>query len=332
MALDRYGVLNPRAVERRREGATDTPHFQIHAVDSDGEHHRIAVNVQSQQSPSELLYVLDPDLRHPVTSELSALTPGWNALASQPGGASLDFIRANLFDPAQMRPLPPDVSGPDNDLADLLDHYLARGIADPAAALYAFGQRWGPEPQADKVFGFTPGGGVHDIHMNQGNTGQFQRDDGVWQDGAMLIHFPAEPRWVGIFLAFQSQAWHTDDVTGHALTAGPAPAQASAVQIVAALVNPVGPAPERESVLLLNASPDAVDPSGWRIADRLKRSCPVSPGPLAAGTTLEVVVSGDVQLGNQGGTITLLDAAGLKVSGVSYTTAQAKQEGWTIVF
>jgi uncharacterized protein YukJ len=334
MALDRYGVLAARAVERRREGATDTPHFQIHAVDADGEHHRIAVNVQSQQSPSELLYLLDSDLRHPVTSELSDLMPGWNAVASQPGGASLDFIRANLFDPAHMRPLPPDVAGPDNDLADLLDHYVERAIADPAATLYAFGQRWGPEPQADKVFGFSPGGGVHDIHMNQGNTGRFQRDDGVWQDGALLIHFPAEPRWVGIFLAFQSQAWHTDDVTGHAITAAPAapPDQASAVWIVAALVNPVGPAPERETVLLLNASPDPVDLTGWRIADRLKRVCPVPPGSLAAGASLEVVLSGDVQLGNQGGTITLLDGAGLKVSGVSYTTAQAKQEGWTIVF
>jgi hypothetical protein len=100
--------------------------------------------------------------------------------------------------------------------------------------------------------------------MNQGNIGQFQRDDGVWQDGALLIHFPAERRWVGIFLAFQSQAWHTDDVSGHAITPAPTtpPDQASAVQIVAALVNPVGPAPERVTVLLLNASPDAVDLTG----------------------------------------------------------------------
>ena len=158
MPLDRYGVLIARAVERRREGAADTPHFQIHAVDADGGHHRMAVNVQSQQSPSELLYLLDDDLRHPVTSALGGLPPVWNALPSQPGG-SLDFIRANLFDPAEMRPLPPDVPGPDNDLADLLDHFIARAIADPAAPLYAFGQRWGPEPQPDKVFGFSPATG-----------------------------------------------------------------------------------------------------------------------------------------------------------------------------
>ena len=42
------------------------------------------------------------------------------------------------------------------------------------------------------------------------------RDNGVWQDGALLLHFAARGQWVGIFLAFQSQAWQTDDQTGHA--------------------------------------------------------------------------------------------------------------------
>ena len=51
----------------------------------------------------------------------------------------------------------------------------------------------------------------------------------MWQDGGLIIHFPPlrEPdgterfpeQWVGIFLAFQSQAWHTDDVTGHGFDA-----------------------------------------------------------------------------------------------------------------
>ena len=331
MPLNSYGVLIATPVERRRESSRDTPHFQIHVVAGGDEHYRIAVNVLSQQAPSELLYLVDEDLRHPVTAELAGLAPGWHALPSQPGGASLDFIRANLFDPARMRTLPPDVSGPDNDLADLLDHYVTRAIADGRGTLHAFGERWGPEAEkADTTFGFRPGNGVHDIHMNQGNVPRFQADDGVWQDGALLIHFPAESRWVGIFLAFQSQAWHTDDVTGHAtVDAPPAP---EAVAIVAALVNPPGPAPERETVLLINASPGPVDLSGWRIADRLKHTCPVPAGPLAPGATLEVVLTGDVQLGNQGGTITLLDAGGLKVAGVSYTSAQARREGWTVVF
>ena len=48
---------------------------------------------------------------------------------------------------------------------------------------------------------------MHDIHMNQGNDPRFERDDGVWQDGGLLIHFPGLSRWIGIFLA-SSQAWH----------------------------------------------------------------------------------------------------------------------------
>jgi hypothetical protein len=39
-----------------------------------------------------------------------------------------------------------------------------------------------------------------------------------------------------------------------------------------------------------------------------------------------------VALGNHGGVISLLDAAGFKVDGVSYMGAQAADEGRTIVF
>jgi hypothetical protein len=45
-----------------------------------------------------------------------------------------------------------------------------------------------------------------------------------------------------------------------------------------------------------------------------------------------VRLAAPVALGNDGGIITLLDARGLKVDGVSYTGADAKREGWTIVF
>jgi Uncharacterized conserved protein (DUF2278)/Lamin Tail Domain len=184
------------------------------------------------------------------------------------------------------------------------------------------------------VFAFRPGNGVHDVHMNQGNSSAFARDDGVWQDGGLLMNFPAESRWVGIFLAFQSQTWHTDDTTGHAISGvAPAPApEPAAIHILAAMANPIGPAPERESVLLLNASPQPVDLTGWRIADRLKHTCLLPAGPLAAGATIEAPAADGVQFGNQGGAITVLDAQGLKVAGVSYTAAQAQREGWTIVF
>ena len=102
MALHAYGVLVGRATDSRREGGTDSPHHQIQ-IEAGGASYRIAVNVLSQQAPSELLYLVDDDLRHPVTAALEPLGSGWHELPSQPGGASLDFIRGNLFDRRDMR-------------------------------------------------------------------------------------------------------------------------------------------------------------------------------------------------------------------------------------
>jgi hypothetical protein len=104
------------------------------------------------------------------------------------------------------------------------------------------------------------------------------------------------------------------------------------VRIVAALVNPLGPAPEAETVTLLNASPAAIDLAGWQLADRMKRTCPVPETHLASGATLTVALTPDVQLGNRAGAITLLDPAGLKVDGVAYTADDIPDEGWTVVF
>ena len=162
--------------------------------------------------------------------------------------------------------------------------------------------------------------------MNQGNGGQFVGDNGVWQDGALLIHYPVQSQWVGFFLAFQSQSWHTDDRTGHIIpVAGDAADRR--VRIVAALVNPVGPAPELETVTLLNSTPDSIDLTGWSVADRLKHRFALPAESLGPGATLQVTVRQPVSLGNKGGLITLLDGQGLKVDGVAYTAADARRAG-----
>ena len=339
MPLAHYGVLVGRVADTRREDEASSPHFQVR-VRAGNADYRIAVNVKSQTSPSELLFLVAENFHHVVTDRLAALAEGFTSVAKQPGGLALDFIRANLFDRLEMRPLPPNLPGPDNDLSDRLAHFIGRARNEPDARIFAVGERWGPEAgTADKIFGFKPGNGIHDIHMNQGNVGQFTKDDGVWQDGGVILHFPSTDQWVGVFLAFQSQAWHTDDRTGHRLEEpgpgpGPEPSPTEPdfrVLIVGALINPIGPAPERETVTLLNATPAAIDLAGWQIADQQKRKQTLA-GTLAAGETRQIVLAPPLQLGNKGGIITLLDNHGLKVHGVSYTKADADREGWTVVF
>ena len=211
MGLKHYGVLRGRVLAARREDDMDSPHYQVQ-VAAAGTNYRLAVNVMSQLSPSELLFIVIEDFQHPLTQKLSALAEGFTTLPKQPDTAALDFIRGNLFNRLDMRLLPPSLPGDDNDLSDRLAHYVDRAASEPDAVIYAFGERWGPEPgNPDKIFHFEPGNGVHDIHMNQGNDPGHRGDDGVWQDGGLVLRFPSTDQWVAIFLAFQSQAWHTDD-------------------------------------------------------------------------------------------------------------------------
>ena len=333
MPLANYGILKGKAIGAKREDDESSPHYQVHILAGTG-HNRIAVNSKSQSSPSELLFLVDDNFQHPLTARLPALAEGFTPLPRAASGGGLDYIRANLFNRLDMRALPSSLPGPDNDLSDQLEHFIKRAIQEPDATVYAFGQRWGPEPQTrDKIFNFLPGLGIHDIHMNQGNVPPFLGDDGVWQDGGLVLQFPSTQQWVALFLAFQSQAWHTDDTTGHTSSDTPPGSGEpdNVVRIVGALVNPIGPAPEHETVTILNASPTAIDLAGWQIADKQKHKHDVS-GTINAGATLVIALPPTVQLGNKGGIISLLDNKGLKVDGVAYTEEQAKKEGWTLVF
>ena len=350
MALRSYGVLKGKAIEVRL-GAGQSPHYQVRIID-DTTDYRIAVNVKSQLPPSDVEFVVLERFQHPVTAVAEEFPKGFTILDRKPGSGALDFIRSNLFDRAQMRPLPFSVPGFDNDLNDKLDRVMQRAVADEGALVYAFGERWGPEPGVkDKYFGFLPGNGIHDIHMNQGNSGRFVSDDGVYQDGGLLMHFPDQYEWTAIFLKFQSQSWHTDDRTGHAIgaprppapppvpgpPAPPPPAEPPTIEdpeglvrIVAALVNATQ-SPEVEIVTLINTSPHDINLAGWALLDTQKKRLPLSD-VLKAGDTRAIQIRQPLALSNKGGVITLIDDQGLKVHGVSYTKDQARNPGWTLVF
>jgi uncharacterized protein YukJ len=339
-------MLKGKAIEVR-PGAGQNPHYQVRIVD-DTTDYRIAINVQSALSPSELEYLIDDRFTHPITSMLQEAPLGFTHITSKPGTTALDYIRGNLFDRTKMRILPFNVPGIDNDLNEKIDGVMQRAVADEEALVYAFGERWGPEQnKKDKYFGFLPGNGIHDIHMNQSNVGQFKGDDGVWQDGGVIVYFPGQQQWVAIFLKFQSQGWHTDDKTGHKIGPDephvppvPIPPQPpplptsddpqGLVRIVAALVNSVQ-SPEVEIVTLVNASPRELNLEGWALADTQKNKQKLT-GKLNSGEARAIHVQKPVALSNKGGIITILDETGLKVDGVSYTKAQASNPGWTIVF
>jgi uncharacterized protein YukJ len=209
MPIQDYGVLKARPLQGVNATAS-SPHYQVLVTDENGTKFRLAVNVQSQDQPANLQYYFAQNFQNPITDQLTALPSTYTALASQPGGLAIDYIRSGLFPLDQVDQL--FAIAAESQLSQLLDAQIQQAIADPNAFVCAFGQRWPETNTPDDPFGFVPDNGIHDIHMNQGDEDPtFASENGIWQDGALFIYLDSTQEWTAIFLKFQTQSWQTDD-------------------------------------------------------------------------------------------------------------------------
>jgi len=341
MALH-YGVLRGRVDIFKREDDLNTPHLQIKVIDGGNQAWRIAVNVLSIDQSHLVFHRIDPLQSHPVLAGLAPLASGFTEI-SEPNRSSagaLDYFRAPLFDWPTGVAVPSTGPGANDDLQDMLLTYLKQ-LREQSGEIFAFGAKF-PEPgeapnprPIDNQFNTRQG--IHDIHMNQGNpAGRFANDNGVFQDGGLILRFPN--RHMGLFLRFQTQWLPTDDATGHrspnaqAIPPGgqpapegepapppiPSPVGDPDIYIERALINPAGDDVGKEAVVLGNATTEVVNISGWMIVDKNNKLEPLQ-GTLAPGESLRVQLTGNgAQLGNNGGTISLVNPTGTRVHSVSY--------------
>jgi uncharacterized protein YukJ len=347
MPIDNYSVWVARPVRvsaERAEQDPDTPHIHLFYDDGSGGNYdnarRASINVKSGSELSELVFWLIQNFQHPIVDELRSLAMGFQGIPSQAGGVALDYIRGNLIDLSQGRLLPHDRPGSGDDIIDFVMPELQAAI-NRNGTVYLFG-----EPYDDMQ-------GIHDIHMNQGSQGQFKKYNGVWQDGGVIIHFPDEDRFAAIFLAFASQAIHTDEAEGHGLPGSQNLAQLLGqggdggditiaddlrVVIVAALVNPIGgenqpdASGRPEMVYLLNRSTQGISLGGWSLLNKNDEARLISDDIWLAPGEVRSVTMGGAPLSNKGGLISLLDNNGNKVDGVSYSKDQASKEGELVIF
>lgn len=349
MVVESYGVWRTKPVryhyEDRHQDSV-SPHLKLYFTDDEAGEGHAAINIKSGDgAESRLAYWTLPHFIHPITEKLAALNDGFQLLAGTseqgPGGLALDFIRGNLFRRSDGRILGHDVEGPDNDILDQLKPILDRVISADAR-VYIYGSH------------FSDGKGIHNVHMNQGNSRRWERDNGVYQDGALIFKF--EDHWEAVFIGFASQAVHTEDGPDDAGQPLPrtgfmtwarflAPRRTgedrdgddladSPVFITQALVNPPGPDQQPgtapETVTLTNRTSQELDLSKWKIRNKTGEAQEVPSGLYIAANGTVTVEMPHASLSNQGGTITILNAQGLKVHGVSYTEAQA--QGGTVTF
>ena len=335
-----YEVLRGPVTDFGREDSGESPHFQI-VVTAGNNRFRVPVNVKSTDSSTVLFSIVEPLINHRLIAELPQLPGGFTARGTA-GTAFLDYVREPMFDITAMRTLPSSAPGPDNDLQDFITHSIQIAQRDNRE-VFAFGARFpgGNPVPADKQF--HTNGGVHDIHMNQGNpaSGGFAGDNGIHQDGGLIVQTGPDT-FAGIFIAFQSQLIPTDN-RGMPLPGakkiqpadpgGNTAGQAADLSIVGACVNPKGNDAGLETVILLNTTPDAADLSAFAIEDKAGDREPLH-GSLAGGDVLKVVLSGHgAQFGNSGGVIRLVRITdGGVVHAVTYTIQASNVEGRTLVF
>ena len=349
MSLE-YGVLAGKVDVFKREDDLDTPHLQIRVIDRNNQAWRVPVNVLSGDQSFLIFHRVDPLQGHPILASLQDLEPGFISLPPNTRSVSraLDFFRSPLFDWPTGVEASPSKPGENNDLQDSLITEL-NNLKSQNGDIFVFGVKFpeqgqSPNPRPiDREFGTNQG--IHDVHMNQGNPpGRFEKDNGVFQDGGLILKF--SNRFVGLFLRFQTQWLPTDDRTGNRLpNAKPIPAGTDItptipgpsvsnpdIYIERALVNPFGGDLGKEVVVIGNSTSSAVDLTGWSIFDRNNKA-EVLSGFLLPGESRIIVLTGTTaQLGNKGGTIRLKDGSGNQVHAVSYSKEDAKTEGRYVRF
>lgn len=209
MPIENYGVLKGKVLDGRQERYNDSPHYQILVKGENNLKYRIAVNVMSRTRESEILYLEANPYKNRNSHLLQRLPYGFTPIEKQRKEIGLDYVKGNLTNHyGKMIRMPHNKPGPRNDLNDFFQSYVTHAKTNHDT-IYVFGSLFGPEERYDPIFDFQPMQGIHNVHMNQGNSERWQKDNGIWQDGGILIQ--RKERWIGIFLAFFTQSFRTDE-------------------------------------------------------------------------------------------------------------------------
>lgn len=346
---DPYVVWRAKPVKwdtsEARGGDRDTPHGKLFFND-DHARYKIDINVRSKDRVDHRLVFWTGDLRPntPFGDRLISALKGVNGLGPHRNPPPLDFLHDSFPDIHTGNIRDTNLPGLSNDISDDLDAFFNAESADfKRWTLFIWGEYYE-----------DGGGGVHKVHMNQGNYSRnpgWYRENGCGQDGGIVMWSPDSKRWKYFFIAFAGQASETDDIGrpkhGEAtlmlrdvIGAEPpvtrprpvVPGRPGTVKIHSALVNPSGPdntSGYNDRVRLVNRASDPVSLDGWAIQNqdgRLKLLPDVLL--LGNGDMRDVDVGPESYLANnRDGEIVLKDAGGAEISRVSYK-ANAPSAQW----
>jgi len=333
------------------EPAAD-PHLWV-ILEAAGEKYLATLNARSQRDAagepigkSHLRYLIDCDFDHPIVPSILGRQLGMSEVERTYAGGALDYQRGNLFDPAAMRLLPAEGPG-DDTLAHRLGAILQVAQLQNSEVIFYGNALLRENPyQTNAAFGYTPNApySLDNIHMAQGDPRDVNvrmHDNAIWHDGAAFIWDDRAHRMTAIFLAFQSQSWHSNTMGDylHGATGCEAPSYdysgaepqlvlppPRAAEITSAHRRPDGPG----SAIIVNMGASDLDLTGWRLLVDAEISFPLPARALGPGEPLALPLPAGA-LNDRGGLLTLLNGSKLKVDGTAYSGGDGAK-GWSASF
>jgi uncharacterized protein YukJ len=202
-----------------------TPHYHL-LIQAAGASYDVAINIASTDPKSDdkrVLYLIrgvTSAFQPNGAAALQTLAPGFYDFPGDVAGQGVEgldytgdrdaqgqpFVRKEDMNPLPIfKPHRPD-SGQD---AVMLLVQSVKGVH--GVDFYLFGHKYETPADPQSWPGTELSGGIHNIHMNQGNyTGNHDDENGRHTDGALLIRMP-QGTWRGLYVAFPTQSWDNDN-------------------------------------------------------------------------------------------------------------------------
>ena len=146
-------------------------------------------------------------LRPDLFANVAALADGYHPLASTASSGAIDYVRSEMF-----RIRLGCAFAPLQWLARIFEALLESRSWTLSNGDNALNELEQTLAGATRVFVFgapyTTGLGMHDVHMNQGDPpGPFQRLNGIWQDGGVIVDRP--DGLLAFMVKFETQTFRT---------------------------------------------------------------------------------------------------------------------------
>ena len=194
--MEKYVMFRGKVVDKWYD-FDKRAHYHIVAVDKNGKKYDLAVNIGSiYEKKNEIIssnlrvyyrknYFCEESVISKILLQESGITECDKDLC-------LDYVRMKLFPHNEMI----QMKGFDEKhvyLTEIIEKYVEKAKNNDNYEVFAFGRL------------YANGKGLHDIHLNQGSTGKFKKNDAKYSDGGLFFRNRQNNRIIAIFIAFVTQ-------------------------------------------------------------------------------------------------------------------------------